>query len=87
MLQYSIAVPPPPINIMQLVHDDDAQYADGFYLPKLPNCLFKRVNDKQSFWGVTCHDDGPLKLLKNTQPATYAHSAPSTAAAASEFLL
>lgn len=45
VLQYSIAVPPTPINIMQLVHDD-AQYADGFYLPKLPNCLFKSVNDK-----------------------------------------
>ena len=71
---------------MQLVRDD-AQYTDGFYFPKLPNCLFKSVSDKQSFWRVTCHDDGPLKLLKNTQPATYAHSAPSTAAAASEFLL
>lgn len=45
VLQYSIAVPPPPINIVQLVHDE-AQYTDGFYLPKLPNCLFKRVSDK-----------------------------------------
>lgn len=86
VLQYSIAIPPPPINIMQLAHDD-AQHTDGFYLPKLPNCLFKSVNDKQSFWKVTCHDDGALKLLKNTQMATYAHSAPSTAAVASEFFL
>lgn len=37
--------PRPPINIMQLVRDE-AQYTDGFYLPKLPNCLFKGVNDK-----------------------------------------